>query len=80
MSYVSGTDPLITGNSRPFRARWDSRCGSCHEHIRVDDFVRYENHVLVHDDCGDVYVAPERPVTVCPRCFLTRPCEHDDDS
>ena len=78
---TSASSVSITGNSRPFRARYFSRCGSCQERIVPDDVVRYEKHVLVHDDCGDTQAhEPERPAApVCSTCWLTKPCECDDD-
>jgi hypothetical protein len=67
--------------SAPFEAQYPDRCGGdCGNRIEVGDSVRYVNDVLVHVDCAPVYPDQSHrlPLVVCPRCHLTRPCEHDE--
>lgn len=66
-----------------FRARYASRCAaSCGNDIESGDDVTYVDDRLAHVECSDnLTPAPtERPVTICPTCHLTRPCDCEDPS
>lgn len=60
-----------------FTARFRGRCyADCGEPIEPGDDVAYVNEHLMHVDCSGL--APredERPVTICPDCHPTRPCD-----
>lgn len=63
----------------PFHARHSGRCPACGSTIHVDDLITYsdEHEAAVHVSCDDA--RPEKPETVCPRCFLTIcDCERGD--
>lgn len=68
-----------------FRARYAGRCAAgCGEPIEAGDDVTFVDDRLVHVECADRGVpvcghAP-RPVTICPTCHLTRPCDCEDQS
>ena len=64
-------------NGGIFRARYHGRCAECDEHIRPGDEVVYLEGDVVHADC-DEHAEPERPVTICPTCHLTKPCDCED--
>jgi len=65
--------------SAPFEARFQGACPACYERIKVGQQVRYDHDDLIHDDCTEV--APvERPVVVCDRCWLVKPCGCEDPS
>ncbi len=65
-----------------FTARFPGRCPDCGEAIAPGDVVEYDDRIparVVHVDCDDTAPAPsERPVAVCDRCWLTKPCACDD--
>lgn len=66
---------------RPFVAQYWGTCGVCHESIKPGQMARYGPGTIgvVHDDCDNPDgEPPERPVTVCPICHLTQPCEHSE--
>ena len=55
--------------SGTFTARFPGECGACGERVRIGDQMTYAESVAVHIDCDDV--VPERPVTICPMCYMT---------
>lgn len=61
-----------------FQAKYGGNCGACGERIHVGDLATYSDDVVVHADCEDSQ--PERKVEVCTICWLTKPCECDDDA
>lgn len=63
-----------------FTARYESDC-QAGDDIEKGDAVRYdEDDNLWHSDClrREKSLPPRRDAEVCPKCFLVRPCEHDD--
>lgn len=60
-----------------FEARYHGTCGSCDGPIKPGQQVRYDDNVLVHDNCTDAE-SNERPVVVCGQCWLTKPCGCED--
>lgn len=60
-----------------FVAQFPGWCPRCDDEILVNDLCRYDRGEPVHVQCPVDRVA-KVPTTVCPRCNLTRPCEHDD--
>lgn len=67
-------------NGGIFRARYHGRCAECDGPIRPDDEVVYLDGELVHADFGCREQAErERPMTICPLCHLTKPCDCEDD-
>ncbi|PVU81349.1 hypothetical protein DDP54_15725 (plasmid) [Cellulomonas sp. WB94] len=65
--------------SAPFEARFAGLCAECDRRILPGDLVRFQDDELVHDDHANDPPATRPDGPVCPRCWLTRPCEHDDD-
>jgi hypothetical protein len=72
--------------SVPFSARYQGRCDACGEDIYPGQSIRYERDALdsesgypVHVDCEEPS-PDERPVTICPACHLTMPCDCEDPS
>lgn len=70
-----------------FRARYEGWCAAeCGEPIEVGNDVTYVETHLVHAWCSDTAAdhlrsaASERPVTICPTCRLTKPCDCEDPS
>jgi hypothetical protein len=62
-----------------FEARHRGTCAACDEAIKPGQQVRFDEDQLVHDDCAAA--APvERPVVVCDRCWLVKPCGCEDPS
>lgn len=61
-----------------FQAKYGGNCGACGERIHKDDWAKYMEDNLVHADCEDVQ--PERKAEVCISCWLTKPCECDDEA
>lgn len=57
----------------PFEAKYGGRCADCGEPIHIGDQIRYDDDRVVHDDCDPVPVS-ERPLDVCDKCFIVRPC------
>lgn len=57
-----------------FTARYASTCGDCDRPIAPGDQVQYRDDVLTHAQCPT-----PRPVTICPTCWLAKPCECDDE-
>jgi len=61
-----------------FEAKYHGRCAACEERIIPGEHVRYsEDDEIVHNRCEEV-TDSERPVTVCSSCWLTQPCDCDD--
>lgn len=53
-------------------------CADCDEHFDVGTRLRSTADGWAHEVCPDVDdLTPTGPV--CDRCWLTRPCEHDDE-
>ncbi len=66
-----------------FRARYAGRCAAdCGNDIEPGDDVTFASDLLVHVECSDHMPAAsvDRPVTICPTCHLTRPCDCEDES
>ncbi len=63
-----------------FEAKYRGKCGACEERIEVGDLVVFVDDVLVHEDCEGAALVDAKNLDVCPRCFLVRPCEHDDEA
>lgn len=59
-----------------FEAKYPGTCAGCYERISIGDLCTYAEDSLVHWDC-DGAIPIERPVTVCDRCWLTKPCDCD---
>ena len=60
---------------RAFEAKYHGRCDACDERIIPGEHVRYsEDDEIVHNRCED-YAAP---VEVCSHCWLTKPCDCED--
>jgi hypothetical protein len=60
-----------------FPARHPGRCPACEGSIRAGDLITMTDDGAMHANCDDATVA-ERPVVVCERCWLARPCECDE--
>jgi hypothetical protein len=61
-----------------FEARYPGRCAACEERIIPGEHVRYsEEDEIIHNRCEESN-ASERPVDVCTRCWLTKPCDCDE--
>lgn len=58
----------------PFEASYHGTCQGCEHHITPGDIVRYVDGYVEHHICP----VASRPVTICPLCFLAKPCEHDE--
>lgn len=57
-----------------FLARWDGHCFDCEQGIHRGTLCRWDDEGRpAHAKCPT-----ERPVAICPRCFLTQPCGCDD--
>lgn len=65
---------------KTFEARYSGYChAECGERIEQGDLVRYSDEGdLLHEDCIDRPTPIERPVTVCPSCWLIRPCDCEE--
>lgn len=62
-----------------FVAQWPTRCASCSRPIDEGDVCHYtDSDEIVHVECYVRNPRPRVPLAVCPRCNLTRPCEHDE--
>lgn len=66
-----------------FPAKYEGTCRNplCRRKINVDDMITVENGYVTHEECSEAVEEKERKeakVEICQRCFLTRPCEHDD--
>ena len=64
-----------------FRARYASGCAAdCGGDIEPGDDVTFVDDRLVHVECADHMPAArlEHPVTICPTCHLTKPCDCED--
>ncbi len=60
---------------KTLRARYSGPCANdCGVRIEPGDEVVYVDDAVVHADC-EASPEPERPVTVCPTCHLTKPCD-----
>lgn len=60
-----------------FTARYHGRCAECDEPVRPGDLARYSDDGVVHTTCPDAM--PDRPVTICDICHLTKPCDCEED-
>lgn len=61
-----------------FVAEWPGWCPECDSAIREGDVCRYnEADQVCHEECLTRQTGRRAPLAVCPRCHLTRPCEHD---
>lgn len=58
-----------------FSARFHGTCAEG-DHIAPGDSVVYVGDDLTHTACVDKPAA--KPATVCPTCFIEKPCECDD--
>ena len=54
-----------------FSAKYHGLCPACSGPIVPGQKVEFVDDELQHVTCA-------RPMTVCPVCHLTRPCEHDE--
>lgn len=56
-----------------FQAKYPGQCAACGERIHLADYVRYEDDLLVHDDCPDTVDPdlPGRQERKCPDCYTT---------
>jgi hypothetical protein len=60
----------------PFPARYAGHCHECHERIEPGEPITYDDDRIVHADCDAHYEAVvAHPVTICPTCHLTKPCD-----
>ena len=67
----------VSRGSRTFEAEYWGLCPLCDEKIQPGQKVRYTvDDTLVHDSCSTPSV-PARPVVVCDRCWLQKPCDCD---
>lgn len=64
-------------NGHIFLARYHGRCAVCDEVIHPLDKIVYVDDEVAHADC-DEHATPERLVTVCQTCHLTKPCDCED--
>lgn len=61
------------------KARRDSRCPGCGDRIREGEEITATDDGWVHLDCGGTpTITTRKPVSVCPTCHLTTPCECED--
>lgn len=66
-----------------FEAKYHGTCTICHGRISPGDICAYDNDQLIHDAClsasevATYKIVTERPVEICDKCFLTKPCECD---
>jgi hypothetical protein len=59
-----------------FTARYPGTCADCEDDIRPGEEIHTDGYGgFMHVHCRQ----PDRPVAICPTCYLTRPCEHDED-
>lgn len=60
-------------------AKHPGRCPACEERIHEgDEITRAEDGEWLHADCPEP--VEEKPVVVCDRCWLTKPCGCEDPS
>jgi hypothetical protein len=60
-----------------FQARYVGHCAAeCGNPIVPGDMVRYDDDQIVHDSCVP---RVERPKEICPKCWMERPCVHDEE-
>lgn len=61
-----------------FEAKYGGTCGACTGRIHVGDLATYDEDELVHEDC-EGSMRPIRKVDVCTTCWLTKPCDCEED-
>lgn len=61
-----------------FEAKYNGWCSDCDDRIHVGDQVAYDEDKLIHLEC-DTSNAPGRIADACGTCWLTKPCECEDD-
>ena len=62
-----------------FEARYPGTCGTCEDRIHVGDMITYSDEdAVVHVDC-ESSARPERKAEVCTVCWLTKPCDCEED-
>ena len=64
-----------------FAARYSGgRCAaSCGEPIIEGEMLTYADDQLVHLDCADSLPQDRPAPTVCTSCYLTHPCDCEDE-
>jgi hypothetical protein len=60
-----------------FEAKYHGKCGGCGEHIEPGDRVKFAGDVLEHDECEAPTYGEDKPLDVCPDCWLVKPCGCD---
>lgn len=61
--------------AKSFEARYADTCNSCHQEIEVGQMARYSDLGIVHAR----HSREDSKITVCDRCWLTKPCECEED-
>lgn len=61
-----------------FEAKFGGTCAACGERIHVGDIATYVDDALVHVDCGDS-ARPIREADICTQCWLTKPCDCEEN-
>lgn len=62
-----------------FEAKYHGRCDACDERIIPGEHVRYsEDDEIIHNRCEESNESHAAPVEVCGSCWLTKPCDCDD--
>ena len=62
-----------------FQAKYSGTCAACGERIHVGDLATYVGDSIVHVDC-DAHPEPERKTEICADCWLTKPCDCEDET
>lgn len=65
--------PRATVEQESWEARWDGHCFECEQAIHRGQKVTRVDGRVAHLTCPT-----DRPVEVCTKCWLVRPCEHDE--
>jgi hypothetical protein len=61
-----------------FEAKYGGWCADCDDRIQPGDTVTYnEDDALIHMHCEGL--APARIAEVCGKCWLTKPCECEEE-
>lgn len=61
-----------------FAAKYPGRCQDCGERFEAGDQITILHYGTIHADCNAAAPTPERPVTICPKCWLAQPCGCED--
>ena len=69
--------------SKPFAAIYAGKCADCAEWFKPGTAIRYDDlGQIVHAECeGNTDADPlATNAPVCERCWITKPCDCEDDT